>query len=518
MSQLIPDICYQAMKAHDSRFDGRFFVGVTSTGIYCRPICKVRLPLQKNCTFHISAAAAEVLGFRPCLKCRPELAPGFAATEASQKLAHSAAKMLESIAEQSLSIADLAAKIGVSERHLRRIFRLAFGVSPVHYAQTQRLLLAKRLMTDTVLPVNQVALASGFSSVRRMNALFTDRYKFSPTRLRPERNIRAMNRQGKSEKPRPQAYAQACPQSCQHSDNALSFVLSYRLPYDFSYLLDFLQRRALSGVESVNAGRYTRTLRVRSAGGKSILGWLSVRQAPGKSALALSISPVFIPLLPRILTMVKRVFDLDAEPNLIADVLGDLVGERIGLRLPGAFDAFELSVRAILGQQVTVKAARTLANRFVTAFGTPMPSALSCPDAAICAVFPTPERVAGLSQTEISELGIISSRANAIRALAAEFASGALIHDTELNALAPNEMIAKLSAIPGIGPWSANYIVMRALSWPDAWPPGDVAVQNAMGLANNLAGHRSAETTSQKWRPWRSYAVLHIWSQLEPKK
>ena len=497
MNQLNPHICYQAMKAHDSRFDGRFFVGVTSTGIYCRPICKVRLPLQKNCTFHISAAAAEVLGFRPCLKCRPELAPGFAATEASQKLAHAAAKMLETAADQNLSIADVALRIGVSERHLRRIFQLAFGVSPVHYAQTQRLLLAKRLLTDTALPVNRVALASGFSSVRRMNALFAGRYKFSPTRLRPEQHTRATN---------PQRLA----------EDALVFVLSYRPPYDFSTLLEFLQRRALSGVESVSAVRYTRTLRVQCAAGNSILGWLSVRQAPGKSALELSISPVFTPLLPRILAQVKRVFDLDAEPNLISDVLGDLALSRPGLRLPGAFDAFELSVRAILGQQVTVKAARTLANRFVSAFGTQIPGALNCPDAAICAVFPTPDYIAGLSQREISELGIISGRANAIRALAVEFSSGSMRSGLEFASIAPNEMIATLRAIPGIGPWSANYIVMRALSWPDAWPPGDVAVQNAMALPNNLTGQRSAQMIAEKWRPWRSYAVLHLWNQLEP--
>jgi len=505
MNQLDPHICYQAMKAHDARFDGRFFVGVISTGIYCRPICKVRLPLQKNCTFHRSAAAAEVLGFRPCLKCRPELAPGFAASEASQKLAHFAAKILETAADQSLSIAGVAARIGVSERHLRRIFKLAFGVSPINYAQTQRLLLAKRLLTDTRLPVNQVALVSGFKSVRRMNALFACRYKFSPVRLRPERIAKRSNSEKRSEQ-----------QLLPHSENALVFVLSYRPPYDFSLLIDFLQRRALTGVESVICGRYTRTLCVQGAAGKSILGWLSVRQLPGKSALELTLAPVFTARLPWILAQVKRVFDLDAEPELISEVLGDLASQRPGLRLPGAFDAFELSVRAILGQQVTVKAARTLSNRFIAAFGTPIPPSFGCPDAAICAVFPAPQRIAELTQPEISRLGIIISRANAIRALAAEFASGSLATiSSDLTSIAPSEMFAKLRTIQGIGVWSANYIVMRSLSWPDAWLSGDVAVQNAMRLPNNALGQRSAEAIAEQWRPWRSYAVLHLWNQLE---
>jgi AraC family transcriptional regulator, regulatory protein of adaptative response / DNA-3-methyladenine glycosylase II len=488
--------CYQAMKAHDTRFDGRFFVGVTSTKIYCRPICRVRIPLLKNCTFHPSAAAAEVAGFRPCLKCRPELAPGFAATEASAKLARAAAGMIEDGVANELDLALLAKNIGVTDRHLRRIFSDEFGVSPVQFAQTQRLLLAKRLMTDTTMSVTDVAFASGFSSVRRMNTLFAERYGFAPTRLRKATDggdtiVRANN------------------------PKFFKFFLTYRPPYDWATILAFLEKRAIPNVESVASDEYRRILRVRRETHADIACWIRVRHVAKKCALEVTLSPAFAIALPQVLATVKRVFDLHADPVEISDALGRLAKRDKGLRLPGAFDGFELAVRAVLGQQVTVKAARTLATRLVAAHGEAIAFDDAPPFDDLSFAFPRAERVATLTQDDIAKLGIVSARANAIIAIAKMVTSGEL----DLSPSASLEItIEKLQSIKGIGPWTAHYIAMRALSWPDAFPPQDVAILNALDLPNTAKGQREADALAEAWRPWRSYAVMHLWKSLEATK
>ncbi len=492
LMELNSSICYQAMKSHDTRFDGRFFVGVTSTKIYCRPICRVRIPLLKNCTFHPSAAAAEVAGFRPCLKCRPELAPGFAATEASAKLARAAARMIEDGVANELDLAVLAKRVGVTDRHLRRIFSDEFGVSPVQFAQTQRLLLAKRLMTDTTMSVTDVAFASGFSSVRRMNALFAERYGFAPTRLRKDIDGEA----------------------AAHASNSkfFTFFLTYRPPYDWAGILAFLEKRAIPNVESVASDEYRRILRVRREGHDDIVCWIRVRHVSKKSALQVTLSPAFASVLPQVLATVKRVFDLHADPVEIGDALHELAKANKGLRLPGAFDGFELAVRAVLGQQVTVKAARTLAIRFVATHG----EAIAFDDAPnfddLSFAFPKAEKVATLTQDDIAKLGIVSARANAIIAIAKKVASGELDLSASANV---EDAIAALQTIKGIGPWTAHYIAMRALSWPDAFPPQDVAILNALDLPNTAKGQREADALAEAWRPWRSYAVMHLWKSLE---
>jgi AraC family transcriptional regulator, regulatory protein of adaptative response / DNA-3-methyladenine glycosylase II len=478
--------CYQAMKAHDTRFDGRFFVGVTSTRIYCRPICRVRLPQQKNCTFHPSAAAAEAAGFRPCLRCRPELAPGFAATEASAKLARTAARMIEDGVANDVDLSFVAQKIGVTDRHLRRIFSEEFGVSPVQYAQTHRLLLAKRLLTDTALPVADVAFASGFSSVRRMNALFAERYRFSPSRLRKD---------GKEN-------------DAPDQTDALSFVLPYRPPYDWTRMLTFFEMRAIPGVESVAEGAYRRVIRVDRTTDAPQIDWLEVSHLPKRNALQLRFSSRLASSTQAVLSRTKQVFDVAADPQEIAAALGALADGAHGLRLPGAFDGFELAMRAILGQQVTVKAARTLATRFVNAFG----ESVTTPFATLTRAFPLPSRIAGLTRDDIGSLGIVGARAEAMIATARAVASELLVLS---GGTEPKQAIDSLQAIKGIGPWTAHYIAMRALAWPDAWPPQDVALLNAMNLPNTAKGQREADVMAEPWRPWRSYAVLHTWRKLE---
>ncbi len=511
--------CYQAMKAHDTRFDGRFFVGVSSTQIYCRPICRVRLPQQKNCTFHPSAAAAEAAGFRPCLRCRPELAPGFAATEASAKLARTTARMIEDGVANYDDLSLVAKKVGVTDRHLRRIFSEEFGVSPVQYAQTHRLLLAKRLLTDTSLPVAEVAFASGFSSVRRMNTLFAERYSFSPTRLRKD---------GKDN-------------DAPDQTDALTFVLPYRPPYDWTRLLSFFEMRAIPGVEAVVSGAYRRVIRVDRDETDTKANWLEVSHLPKRNALQLRFSSKLASSTQAVLSRTKQVFDVAADPQEIAAALGELAAGAPGLRLPGAFDGFELAMRAILGQQVTVKAARTLATRFVDAFGEPVVT----PFSELTRAFPQPATVAPLTRDDIGRLGIVGARADAMIAIARLICgtgdlaanattltptpahTSALVHQRARereqtcgrHALAPNadpaKTIAALVAIKGIGPWTAHYIAMRALAWPDAWPPQDVALLNAMKLPNTARGQREADVIAEAWRPWRSYAVLHTWRKLE---
>ena len=486
VAPLSPLACYRALQAHDARFDGRFFVGVTSTGIYCRPICRARLPARRHCTFHATAAAAEAAGFRPCLRCRPELAPGVTAREASAALAHAAARMIDDGAADHERLTRLAERIGVSARHLRRMFADEFGVTPVHYAQTHRLLLAKRLLTDTALPPAVVAAASGFRSDKRMAGSLSERYGVSTRRLR---------RAGGAAPP---------------GGDTLELSLAYRPPYDWAHLLAFLAKRAIPGVEDVTATTYRRVVRFAPAraGAPAITGWIELDHRPERHALQLRVPDTLATVLQPLLGRCKQVFDTAAEPDLIAAALGPLAADAPGVRLPGAFDGFELALRAILGQQVTVQAARTLATRFVDAFG----EVAATPFAALGRVFPPPARVARLTRDDIARLGIVGARADAMIALARAVDDGTL---SLVDGADPEATVRALCAVRGIGPWTANYIAMRALSWPDAWLPKDVALLNALALANTGAGQRTADALAAAWRPWRSYAVLHLWRSLD---
>jgi AraC family transcriptional regulator, regulatory protein of adaptative response / DNA-3-methyladenine glycosylase II len=473
------DQCYRALRAHDARFDGRFFVGVSSTKIYCRPVCTVRTPFKRNCRFFASAAAAEAHGFRPCLRCRPELAPGYAAVDANRRLAQSAAGMIEDGRLVDASLENLAGALGVTDRHLRRVFQQEFGVSPVEYAQTQRLLLAKRLLTDSTLPVIDVAMASGFASLRRFNDLFRKRYRMTPGGLR-----RSAARDAPAER--------------------MVFEIAYRPPYDWESMHAFLARRAVAGVEATDARSYSRTLRI-SRDKKRHTGWISVAPAPRKSALRVCVSPSLAPVLPAVLAKVKHLFDVAAHPDEIGEALGAIAAARPGLRLPGAVDGFELAVRAILGQQVTVLAAARIAARLVDAFGEPVDS----PIAGLTKLFPAAEAIAPLEPAKIAACGVISVRARAIVALANEVASGRLRLEPSADV---DATLAALEALPGVGPWTAQYIAMRALAWPDAFPHPDVAIIKAL-----KAKPREALAASEAWRPWRAYAVIHLWKSLEAK-
>jgi AraC family transcriptional regulator of adaptative response / DNA-3-methyladenine glycosylase II len=488
---LQPDACYLALKARDARFDGRFFIGVTSTGIYCRPVCRVRVPKRENCRFFGHAAQAESAGFRPCLRCRPELAPHsitWSIQDASYILAHQAARLLdepEAWNDGPASVEQLAARMGVSERHVRRIFEAQFGVSPVQYLQTRRLLTAKQLLADTDLPITQVALISGYSSVRRFNAAFAEHYGLNPTQLR---------REGAG--PPAQGFG---------------IRLGYRPPYDVAAMLGFFGKRAIDGIEFVKledgGGSIGRTLRI-DAGGKSHAGWLVGEFDESRSQLVLRVSDSLREVLPVAIQRVRATLDLDADPQAINTALHASFPQGDGLRVPGAMSGYELAVRAVLGQQITVAAARTLAQRLVQRFGEP----IETPFAQLTRLFPPASVLARAEGDALGQLGIVKQRQAAIVAIARAVADKRL----QLHGGADvRQTIEALKQLPGVGDWTAQYIAMRALRWPDAFPAGDVALHKALGVQGTGNAARAAEAASQAWKPWRSYAVIRAWASMK---
>jgi AraC family transcriptional regulator of adaptative response / DNA-3-methyladenine glycosylase II len=474
---------YKALAARDRRFDGVFFVGVTSTGIYCRPICPVRTPKAANCRFFSTAQETEQAGFRPCLRCRPELAPGSAPVDDAQRIAQLIVQRLEDgLPGDRAGLEAIADQFELSSRQIRRIVQKELGVPPIQLLLTRRLLLAKQLLTDTSLPVTEIAFASGFSSVRRFNDAFGSRYRLSPTRLRHAASV-----------------------DLAAADSTTStLTLSYRPPYDWAGVLGFLAARALEGVEWITPDAYARTVRLGSAN-----GWIRVTHAPARHALQVEFTHTLTPALPSLLRRVRSLFDLDARPDLIArhlekdPRLAASVRRNRGVRVPGAFDGFEMGVRAILGQQVTVKAATTIACRFADAFGDPA----TTPFPALRRFTPRASDVAAASVNDIARLGIVAARARSILSLAHAQDSGAVSLDGGVH-VRPDQCLARLLALPGIGPWTAQYIAMRALGWPDAFPKEDLAVRNRLGGVTAT----EADALSQAWRPWRSYAVMHVWT------
>lgn len=481
---------YKALVARDSRFDGLFFVGVTSTGIYCRPVCPVKPPQEINCRFYNTAEEAEQVGFRPCLRCRPELAPGNAPMDHSQRVAHLIVQRIEEgmTEDEKSALETIAGEFELSSRQIRRVIQKELGVPPIQLILTRRLLLAKQLLTETKLPVTEIAFASGFSSLRRFNDAFATRYGMPPTRLRKKavEDAGALNGSGTS-----------------------TLQLSYRPPYDWPGMLAFLKARELKGVERVAGSFYARTVRLGDS-----RGWIKITQSEKKNTLLLEFAHSLAPVLPALLNRVRDLFDLNARPEIISGhlaqdkVLGPLVKANPGMRVPGAFNGFELGLRAILGQQVTVKSATTVAGRLVASFGEPIVT----PFPELNRLTPAPGRIARLDVNKLARLGIVAARCKSILGLAQAQASGKLSLDSG-NHHDPEATIERLAQLPGIGPWTANYIAMRALRWPDAFPKEDIAVRNNLGGVTT----KQAEEMSQAWRPWRSYAVLHIWShQTQP--
>ncbi len=547
------DACYNAVLAKDARFDGQFFIGVSSTGIYCRPVCRVRTPKRDNCSFFRLAAQAEVAGFRPCLRCRPELAPrlvqstspAWSTQDASRILARQAAALLDTPdawADEVPSVPRLAARLGVSDRHVRRIFEAEFGVSPLQYLQTRRLLSAKQLLTDTDLAVTQVAALCGFGSLRRFNAAFAEHYRLNPTQLRRSRGLGpqqvdatdliAVCRTSMGARGRFSSETAANNASDVGQAGCILLRLSYRPPYDVDAMLAFMGKRLVHGVECIEElspqpdsgpdsgapgtrlqdGATThwwgRTLRL-THGGREHTGWLQVRFLPARCQVELRVATSLLDALPLVLSRVRALLDLDADPAAIHAVLGARFPLGEGLRVPGCMDGFELAVRAVLGQQITVAAARTLAQRLLALCGEPMRT----PVPGLDRLFPTAQALANTPADALGQLGIVRQRQAAIHALARAVNTGDLRLTPGVDVTAT---LAALQALPGIGDWTAQYIAMRALRWPDAFPAGDVALHKALGVQGHKHAAAEALALTQDCRPWRSYAVLRAWSSLAP--
>jgi len=480
-------VWYAAFRTKNPRFDGRFFVGVSSTRIYCRPVCRARLPKAENCTFYASAAMAEQAGYRPCFLCRPELAPSNAPVDAVSSLAHRATRLLEEDCKNERSIEELADRLGCSARHLRRVFATEYSVSPVQYRQTCRLLLAKNLLTDTRLPVIDVAMASGFGSLRRFNAIFKKQYRLAPTAMR--KGVADVGKQ----------------------EPDITLTLAYRPPYQWEAIRNFLAERAISGIEAIINDEYFRTVHLVSGDKKHLFGWIKVRHRPEKNALLVTVCANLLPVLPQVLFRVRHLFDLSCDPAAVYETLSSMNRIRPGLcvqgtRLPGCFDTFEMSVRAVLGQQITVKAAGMLIARFVQACGIPVKTGVK----GLTHVFPAPEDVLSLERpiaNILGPLGIAGARANTILALARTFAR----EEVDFRGCAEPEVeVKKLMKIPGIGTWTAQYIAMRVIGWPDAFPHTDLGVRKA------LLSRRPDDilALADAWRPWRSYATVNLWNSL----
>ncbi|MGO4706884.1 AlkA N-terminal domain-containing protein [Microvirga sp. 2MCAF38] len=489
MNQLDRDACYRALQTRDSRFDGRLFVGVLSTGIYCRPVCPARTPKFENCHFFASAAAAQETGLRPCLRCRPETAPDFASWRGTS---NTVSRALALIAEGALDneetgVSELAERLGLGERQLRRLFKEHLGASPIAVAQTRRVLFAKQLIQETHMPLAEVALASGFGSVRRFNETFHDLFQRPPSALR---------RKASAQLPETSAV-----------DTGLTLRLRYKPPYDWPAMLAFLQARAIEGVEEVADGVYRRTVMQDGA-----LGTVEVRHVPVQESLGVTIRFPNVRAYPAILARVRRVFDLGADIETIGahlsrdPFLAQLVAQRPGLRAPGGWDGFELAIRAVLGQQVTVGAARRLAGQLVALCGESMPPAVTA-QPHLSHAFPSPERVAA---ADLSTLGMPGARRETLRALAL-----AALADRHL--FRPfgtiEDAIARLRGIRGIGEWTAQYIALRALRETDAFPASDIGLLRGAALE---AGERPTPAAllqrAEIWRPWRSYAAQHLWA------
>lgn len=468
---LDPAICYRALKTRDARFDGRFFTAVRTTGIYCRPVCPAQTPKPENVAFYPSAAAAEVAGYRSCLRCRPERAPATAPANATVERAM--ALIALGLAEDGPA---LARRLGVGERHLRRLFSAHLGASPKQVAETRRHLLARQLVVETNLPLTDVALASGFGSLRRFNHVFRTLYGQPPSQMR--------RRAGKS-------------------SGASGFTLSlpFRPPYDWSGVIAVLGAHGIPGVEVVTDDRYARLI---SIGGHH--GTITV--APGgPDSLSLTVDFPKLAYIPEIVARLRSLFDLAADTGLIesqlaADpALAPWIAARPGLRVPGAWDAFECAVRVILGQQVSVGVGQRLAARLVILYGTPVKTAVP----GLTALFPSPERLLDVADRISLDLNMPRARAAAIINLArAQAADPDLLAPTgDLEAAA-----AKLVAVPGIGPWTAQCIALFALRAPDAFPVQDVGLQRVLGL-----GAKALALRAESWRPWRAYAAIHLWLQ-----
>ncbi len=479
MTDLLPstEICDRARAARDARFDGLFFTAVKSTGIYCRPICPAPTPKPANIRYFANAASASAAGFRPCLRCRPELSPNAMQHRYADEWVNCALALIADGELVTGSVTTLANKIGLSTRQIGRLFQNNLGASPIAVHNNRRLLLAKQLITETAMPMTEIALASGFNSLRRFNAAFVEGCAMPPSAIR--RLQTPLTTQG----------------------GCLTLRLAYRPPFDFALMLAFLAKRAIPGIERITDSSYERV-----TGPVAESCWIRVTSDAKKPELRLEIGNAEPRMIPELVQRTRRLFDLDAELQVVhlglqsSPLLRLGVADRPGLRVPGSWDGFELAVRAVIGQQISVAGATTITARLVAQLG----AKRSEPHGDLDRAFPTPEV---LAQATLTGIGLTQRRIKTLRALAQAVVDGAIGFQAGQKT---DEFAQKMCRIPGVGPWTAQYVAMRALHHPDAFPAGDLILQQVLGGAQRLS-ERETAVLSQAWRPWRAYAVMHLW-------
>ena len=484
--ELNADLCYRAILSRDRRFDGRFFTGIVTTGVYCRPICPVRPAKFENMRFFACASAAQDAGFRPCLRCRPEASPYTPSWAETSETVSRALQLISQGALDEAGVDDLGHRLGVTSRHLRRLFAEHLGSSPGAIARNRRVHFAKKLLDETSLAIIEVAFSAGFGSVREFNYAVRATFGLSPGELRRRGRGPAVER-----------------------DEGLTIRLAYRPPFDWCTLVRFLMPRATPGVEVVDESAYRRVIELHGA-----TGVIDVRPAAGAECLLLSVTLPSYEGLIQVVERVRRLFDLDADPLSIADGLArdrrlvPLIAERPGVRVPGAWDGFELAVRAILGQQFTVRGATVLAGRLVRQFGKRVDAD---EQRGLTHLFP-PADV--LARADLAEIGITRARAEAIKCLASSVVHGDLLLDSPLGL---DDAIGRLRDLPGIGDWTAQYIAMRALGEPDAFPASDLGLRRAVARGFKSVSARELLQVAESWRPWRSYAAMYLWTRPPPR-
>ncbi len=477
MKTLDPHICWTALESKDARFDGRFFTGVKTTGIYCRPVCPAPLPRRQHVEYYRCAAAAEAAGFRPCLRCRPEASPGTPAWNGHSEVISRALQLIASGTLKEGGVENLAGQLNLSTRQLRRLFMDQLGATPIAVAQTYRVQFAKQLITETGLPMSEIAFTAGFSSIRRFNSAMQKAYKMNPSELRRT-------------KKEPTGKA-----------SVLELNLSYRPPYNWDAMMDFLSVRAIPGIDLVNKKGYRRTVSI-----DNVSGVIEVQPMPEKNFVKLRVPLHLAHGLQQIVEKIRNLFDLRAEPENISHtlsvdpLLASIIKKHPGIRVPGAWAEFEIAVRAILGQQVSVKAASTLAARLVEQHGQPIES--DVPE--LNRLFPKPEQ---LAEADLTKIGVTSKRAETIHNLSRAVAEGEIDFSVGWSL---EQTVKRWTELPGIGPWTAHYIAMRGLGEPDAFPAEDLVLQQVVGDGQRLTPGQLRER-AEKWQPWRAYATIVLW-------
>ena len=488
------DICQSARLSRDARFDGKFYTAVFTTGIFCRPVCPARPPKPENVQYYQSAELAQNSGFRPCKRCFPELAP---APLLPEKIKH----IVQSYYENNNSIAECAKHQKISERQLQRLFVQYYGLSPSDFFHHQRLLQARNLLTTTQLSMTNIAYASGFNSIRRFNEVIKNAYAATPTEMRgtkiTKENIRAENFS-----------------STQLNSNTVSIYLPYRPPFDWPLMLSFFRHRQISNIEKVTEIEYCRSFILDNC-----QGWFKVTQPIDKTSyktkntLLLTVTMDDFSYLNQVITRVRKMFDLDADMSVIHQhlnshkVLNKVIQHYPGLRLPSCWNIFEFTIRAILGQQISVKAATTLAQRIAEKYGTSVIETIS-PYTEMTKHFPTPEQ---LKQVDYADIGLTQSRIATLQRWVEYYLATPDVFSKYENIEALEQ---KLTQIKGIGPWTVNYIAMRGLSDPDAFPSADLGVIKALTINEDKPNNKTIQTIAEQWRPWRAYATIFLWQSL----